>query len=207
MKPSKYGKGTLKYYRNMPKVVDFPTFAGTLGGTMSNLGGYVTSAVVDGADGSLTTEVDGYAIEDNAAYVWSYGRPIYLAYQLKMDSVDATCKHYMGLGTHTGTSVRFGIEVRSGSCYGYSSDGSTLSDVDLNTVVALNTLYTFEAIFDPDGGYILFFINGELKGTKSTNLPTGGTSITPLNYLVDNDCGSTVTSTLYMMRLGMDKSW
>ena len=55
--------------------------------------------------------------------------------------------------------------------YGTSGDGSTLKR-ELLQVVEVATYYTLEAKFYP-GEKIDFYVNGDLKGTITTNLPAG----------------------------------
>lgn len=65
----------------------------------------------------------------------------------------------------------FGFAISGSSLYGEAADGTTSSQTLLQTIAAATT-YELEAIINP-GVSVEFYVDGILKGTHTTNIPTG----------------------------------
>jgi len=72
----------------------------------------------------------------------------------------------------TSTANHFGFKAIDGTLYATTADGSTETTVDISAGVNLAAENTYVALLD-SGTNCKFYVNGTLKATITTNLPTG----------------------------------
>ena len=84
----------------------------------------------------------------------------------------------------------FGFRISGNQLYGYScgynseTGGSSSSTIDLNTTINAGDELTLEAIYHHNQR-IEFYVNGELKGIKTDDLPQGGVGSYPKAMLIE----------------------
>lgn len=60
--------------------------------------------------------------------------------------------------------------------YAQNANGTTATSTDVSSGITFTNWNTYEIVFNP-GTDIKFYINGILKATHTTNLPTTGTQV------------------------------
>lgn len=86
----------------------------------------------------------------------------------KVDSITNIDWYMLTLANGTDNAY-VGVEMKNGIIYGLTSDGTTINKVSLQSYVA-NTFYAMEGRFYP-GNKCDFYVNGNLLGTSTINLP------------------------------------
>jgi hypothetical protein len=74
--------------------------------------------------------------------------------------------------------------TNSAKWYGYTSNASTSTTVDLGITVATNTMYVLEVYLNKQGTEARFFVDGVYRGRSTTNLPVAGTTAWPQASIV-----------------------
>lgn len=72
--------------------------------------------------------------------------------------------------TSTATNIRF--VNQAGVLYAVNSNGTTNTATNISSGLTITSWNTYEIVFNP-GTNILFYVNGAVKATHTTNLPTG----------------------------------
>ena len=73
---------------------------------------------------------------------------------------------------NTATDNHFGFQIIGADLYGHNGNGSIASQTNLTDRFSSGVPRTLEAIFDP-GVDIKYYVDGVLRATVTTNLPTG----------------------------------
>ena len=80
---------------------------------------------------------------------------------------------------------RFGFKIVGGTLYASHHNGSTETTTEISGITITN-YNVYRAFFDNTNSQILFYVNGVLKATHTTNLPSG-TSTFMIHYELTND--------------------
>lgn len=92
--------------------------------------------------------------------------------------------------TETGTAINIRFVNHGGTLYAVNANGSSVTATDISSGITLTDYNVYEIVFNP-GTDVKFYINGTLKATHTTNLPTGSIDRFGLGY--DHD-GTNFTS-------------
>ena len=81
-----------------------------------------------------------------------------------------------------GETKYFGFKIIDGNLFAVHEDGGGETATQINGITLTNT-NIYKAIFDQDNSKILFYVNGVLKVTHTTDLPAGTDGFTFRYYL------------------------
>lgn len=119
-------------------------------------------------------------------YTYSASKVIRIKFYLKL--ADTTNRKGWGLCTtaaniHTAQTDVTNGEIRfinnAGTLYAQNANGTTATSTDITSGITMTNWNLYEIVFTP-GTDIKFYINGTLKATHTTNLPTTGTPVIAL---------------------------
>ena len=96
-----------------------------------------------------------------------------------------------------GETKYYGFKVTDGTLYAVHEDGGGETTTEI-TGITLTDVNVYKAVFDNDNSKIYFYINGVLKATHTTDIPTGTDALTMQYYL---ETGANVVKYLYVKDL------
>lgn len=114
--------------------------------------------------------VKGYSGGANTSFLWTKKRSV--KFQFSVSAI-TNQNVYIATGSIDGvTDNHFGIYIENAAIYGTCANGTTQTTTTLSTNAVAGTRYTFEVVFTP-GVDVKYYLDGVLKGTATTNLPSG----------------------------------
>jgi hypothetical protein len=147
------------------------------------------------SDGYIINRLPG-ALSMN--YTATDNKAIKIKYRLLGGSVDTNEVFGHGLTSSNGadlyaarTAITAGIRFvnEAGTLYAQNADGVTATSTDISSGLTLTNWNVYEIIFTP-GVDAKFYVNGVLKATHTTNLPTAG--LEKFGFGMNLDAGSYV---------------
>lgn len=133
---------------------------------------------------------------------------IFAALHLSATSGNFTCQFTYGCdilafnASGSSTAKHFGFCFDSGTLYASNANGTTQTKTDISSGLTLTSPNLFKAVMD-SGTNIKFYVNGSLKTTHTTNLPSGANATTKNVVLgIDNDTGDTTNHIVYTSNIG-----
>jgi hypothetical protein len=182
------------YFRAFPTSRSASTFNLAPGGSFGDGGCTGSGSVAGSSDADAywiaTTSgaTSGNGQQQSDSNNVAYDHIARLVYVLKTGSTVATSRVWAGVVTSVNTvcnadttdstrkiAFRYSTGASDTTWKACSSDGTTQSCSDTGVTVAADTAYVLE--FRKSGGTVTFYVDGVLKVTKSTNIPTGTTSV------------------------------
>lgn len=152
--------------------------------------GGASKILASGANAFLYTWLPGTLSEEY--YGADDGKKISIKFRMKLNAttnikavgmVTATATSYAAQSS-TAESIRF-VE-NAGVLYAQNANGTTATSTDISSGVTRTNWNTYEIIFDP-GVDIKYYVNGTLKATHTTNLPTADDACRILAIGVDTN--------------------
>lgn len=140
------------------------------GGTISLASSYLSIATSAGSGNN--SEFQKFLPAGVGLFSWDKNRKMKMAVSFReVTSVTG----YLIQGNYSAVTDRhYGFKLVNNTLYGTCADGTTQTTLSLRTVVA-TLMYTLEAKFFA-GDRIEYYVNGDLLGTITTNIPTGGSN-------------------------------
>lgn len=95
--------------------------------------------------------------------------------------------------------IHYTSTFNSGKWYGYSSDASAVTTVDLGITVVANTTYVLETYSNLQRTEVRYFVDGVYRGRSTTNMPASGANVYPLCGILKQ--GGTTTRAVYVTEM------
>lgn len=146
-------------------------------------GGAGVIALTSSADCSLYTKLPGIGSNTYFRFADIGANALRIKFRLKLGTVEASERIGFGLsstatgfysarGTFTDYTIRFVMEENSGDkLYSVNTDTSASTNTDVTGALTLTSWHTYEMVITSTS--VLFYIDGTLVATHTTNLPTG----------------------------------
>lgn len=151
-------------------------------GTFANENGYL-KFVVTTASGDYSGLIRTVYYE-SSQLSWDSDRR--MKFRLRFNNTPGSNQVFIiGLGDG-GTNSRkamFRVKASSLAIYGVTGDGTSETELDLSTTLSAGTHHKCELILTSSTS-VAFYIDGTLKGTISTNIPTGSTHADVVPYML-----------------------
>lgn len=108
------------------------------------------------------------------------------------------------LEDHIMTLEHFGFIVEDGTLYASNADGSTQTVTDISAGITITTGHAYWATFD--GTTILFYVDGVLKATHTTNVPAGNLDKFSIAAIADVSGNAKIVAAIVTGRFAWDKT-
>lgn len=102
-------------------------------------------------------------------------------------------------GSKNTARIAYKHDIYGGRLYGYTSDNSNTTYVDLGVAVAVNKVYILETYMNKQCTEVRFFVNGEYRGRSTANTPVTGAVVFPQAAIIKS-VGTTARS-LYLSEI------
>ena len=102
-------------------------------------------------------------------------------------------------GSNNTARIAYKHDIYGGRLYGYTSNNSDTTYVDLGVAVAVNTVYILETYMNKQCTEVRFFVNGEYRGRSTANTPVTGAVVFPQAAIIKS-VGTTARS-LYLSEI------